>query len=266
MELQRIKDGVETGQIVSWKEIDTTLIDPNRRLHIMSGIAVPEFYVNDDDKIYRDLCTIDLGVTLPGFIQATCEVGLASIGNNESSFLFALDDAWVEADPSGKLKLQVRLAANGEKSSISRFGFQIVVLAGTHISGVSGHVRWSRDLFDASTHPSAEKLVHVTANTIQKIIHPNGFTQDILVPFGGTVPCGAITRDGNAFTTPYYFEHLPLDLPLWFTAAPSTAPGHFPSGSETRQTSGPNPVRLMAPANLAVSGVDFEVTSPGFVK
>jgi hypothetical protein len=37
------------NQVSSWKEIDVVLADPTRRMRIISGIAIPEFQVDDDD-------------------------------------------------------------------------------------------------------------------------------------------------------------------------------------------------------------------------
>jgi hypothetical protein len=245
-------------QVKSWQHIETTLIDPNRRLHIMSGIAVPGWEINDDDKIYRDLWEVHLGVTLPDFIQATCQVGLASVSNGESSFLFALDESWVEPDPtSGELKLFVRLALNGEKSSLARFGFQIVALAGNRITGVSGHIRWSRSVFDASQFTDGSQLVSVTANLLERITPDHGFPFDRLTPLGGTDTGGELHRDGDEFSVPYAFEHLPLGVPLRFTWTLSAA--HFPSDCIVGQISGPNPV-LLTPTHLSESGVDFRVS------
>ena len=251
-------DRVNKDQVKSWQYIETTLVDPNRRLHIMSGIAVPGWEINDDDKIYRELCEVYLGVTLPDFIQATCEVGLASVGNGESSFLFALDESWVAPDElTGELKLSVRLALNGEDSSLARFGFQIVALAGNRITGVSGHVRWARSVFDASAMTNGAQLVSVTANLLERVTPPQGFAFDKLTPLGGDALGGDIHQDGDDFSVPYWFEHLPLGVPLRLTVNLSAA--HFTPDCIVGQISGPNPV-LLTPTHLAESGVDFRVT------
>ncbi|MDQ1638371.1 MAG: hypothetical protein QOF62_1710 [Pyrinomonadaceae bacterium] len=254
---------INSDQVKSWQYIETTLIDPNRRLHIMSGIAIPAWEINDDSKIYRDLCEVRLGVTLPDFIQATCQVGLASVSNGESSFLFALDEAWVEPDKtSGELILFVRLALNGEDSSLARFGFQIVALAGNRITGVSGHIRWARSLFDASQFTDGSKLASVTANLVERITPPQGFEFDKLTPLGGNAPGGDVHRDGDDFSMPYSFEHLPLGVPLRFTV--NLSAGHFPFDCSPGQTSGPFTV-LLTPTHVSES-VDFRVSQNNVVR
>jgi hypothetical protein len=224
----------------------------------MSGIAVPAWEINDDDKIYRELCEVHLGVNLPDFIQATCEVGLASVSNGESSFLFALDESWVDWNPtSGELVLWVRLALNGEKSGLSRFGFQIVALSGTRITGVSGHIRWSRSVSDASQITDGSQLASVTANLIETVTPDQGFPFVKLSPLAGNAEVGEVHRDGDEFSVPYAFEHLPLGAPLRLTVNLSAM--HFTQDCVVGQISGPNPV-LLTPTHVSESGVDFRVT------
>jgi hypothetical protein len=257
IELSRINK----DHVTSWQHIETPLVDPSQRMHIMSGIAVPRWEVNDDDKIYRDLCIVSLGVTIPDFIQAACQVGLASVSNGESSFLFALDDSWAEPDQdTGELKLKVNLAVNGEKSSLARFGFQIVVLGGNRITGVSGHVRWLRDIFDPGTLTDGRNLLLVNAFILETINPgiPGSFAFDKLTPIGSTIP-GEIHLDGDDFSVPYAFEHLPLGVNMRFTVTLSQA---FASNCSAGQISGPNPVKL-TPTHLSETGVDFRVIRTG---
>jgi hypothetical protein len=37
--------------VVSYRHIEAVLVDPQRKMHILSGIAVPAFEVNDDEQI-----------------------------------------------------------------------------------------------------------------------------------------------------------------------------------------------------------------------
>src|SRR4051794_12246240 len=137
------------GDVVSYRHIEAVLVDAHRKMHIISGIAVPAFEVNDDEQIYRGLCTVRLGVTMLNLEQATCQVGLAVVWNDESSFLFAIDDSWVDLDgETGELRLFAKLALNGEGSSLARFGFQVVAVGANPTTRVSGVVRWSRNVND----------------------------------------------------------------------------------------------------------------------
>jgi hypothetical protein len=82
------------NQLSSFSYIDVELVDPSRKMHIFSGIALPAFRI-DDGSIHRTTCEVDLGIALPDAQQMAAQVGLSSIINDESS-LFAVDNARVE--------------------------------------------------------------------------------------------------------------------------------------------------------------------------
>ena len=257
------------NQVSSWKEIDVLLADPTRRMRIISGIAIPEFQVDDDDDASHDECIVHLGAILPDFIQATCQVGLASITNDESAYTFALDDAWVDLDPSnGEVLLHVNLTAKGDESSLSRFGFQVVVLYGNRVTGVYGRIYWSSDLLDASprafvaagTHTAPIKvpsLVEVHA----KIAGPSapggggGFGGLAEIDIGFVTPTGSIQSEGSDCWVAYACDHLPLGVSIRL-AGEKESP-RFGGNLDFVTILGPNPV-FLTPSHLS-ERVDFRI-------
>src|SRR5215471_8393067 len=108
------------NEVSSFQHLEVNLIDATRKLHIFSGIAIPSFNIDDNDNIHRDSVVVDLGIALPDLQQAAAQVGLASISNAESEFVFATDNARVDASgATGALTLTVDIALSGDKSSIS---------------------------------------------------------------------------------------------------------------------------------------------------
>ena len=92
---------------------------------IFSGIALPEWSVNDDEHVYHEDVTVNLRRTVLAVEQATVTVGLASIGNDDTVFLIAADTARIDTDPqSQELLLKVALALQGEHTGLNRFGYQ----------------------------------------------------------------------------------------------------------------------------------------------
>jgi len=105
------------NEVSSFQHLQVDLIDPTRRLHIFSGIAIPTFEIDDNDNIHRIPVVVDLGMALPDLQQSTAQVGLASISNDESEFVFATDSARVEAGgTTGQLTLTVDIALMGDDS------------------------------------------------------------------------------------------------------------------------------------------------------
>jgi hypothetical protein len=247
------------NQVSSFQHLEVDTVDPTRKLHIFSGIAIPAFHIDDNDSIHRIPVVIDLNMALPDLQQAAAQVGLASISNEESEFVFAVDNARVDAaGATGALTLTADLALMGDESSLSRFGFQVVVVAGVHATGISGRVTWARALLDAGSLTSAQvaSLLVVNANTIETIPgHGGNFSQTVLHPIASTIP-QSLHHEREDFWVPYNFEHLPLNTPLRVTVQLSSA---FSPGSSAGQVSGPFTISLF-PNHLSEAGVDFVVS------
>ena len=131
--------------------IEATLGQADRKMMIFSGIALPEWSVNDDENVYHEDVEVNLRRTALAVEQATVTVGLASISNDDTVFLIAADTARIDIDPrSQELLLRVALALQGEHTGLNRFGYQVVAVVTTQATGISGTIRWSRDVFDAA--------------------------------------------------------------------------------------------------------------------
>ena len=107
-------DANNPNQVSSARVIQADLGEANRKMLILSGIAIPQWIVNDDDNTYREIATVNLRTTILAVEQATISIGLASIGNDDSTFLFAADSAGLDIDPvSQELLLTVNMALQG---------------------------------------------------------------------------------------------------------------------------------------------------------
>jgi hypothetical protein len=247
------------NQVSSFQHLEVDTVDPTRKLHIFSGIAIAAFHIDDNDSIHRTPVVVDLNIALPDLQQAAAQVGLASISNEESEFVFAVDNARVDAAGStGALTLTADLALMGDESSLSRFSFQVVVVAGVHATGISGRVTWNRALLDAGGFTSAQvaSVLVVHANTIETIQgHDGNFNQIVLHKISSTVP-QSLHHEGDNFWVPYNFDHLPLNTSLRLTVQLSSA---FSIGSSAGQVSGPLTITLF-PNHLSEAGVDFVVS------
>ena len=121
--------------------IDADLGVGGRRLVVISGIARPEWTI-DSDETHRDECRLKLHVAAGNMEQVTVHTGLASIGNEDTEYVFATDSSKVVVDAAGELVLHTQLAVMGEKSSLYRFGYQIVLDHPRGRREISGTITW----------------------------------------------------------------------------------------------------------------------------
>ena len=249
--------------VSSFSYIDVELVDPSRKMYIFSGIAIPAFEIDDDGSIHRATCEVDLGIALPDAQQAVAQVGLASIVNDESSFVFAVDNARVEIQGgTGRVLLIADLALKGDDSAVERFGFQVVVVSGVRSTGVTGRVVWDKSLFDATGVAGAQlkSLMAINANTIQQVAAPlGGFPAQRLVPIRSTGP-QSLHRSGDDFWVPYAIDHLPLDTPLIINVDHLATV--YPADAAAAQIKGPR-VIMLQPGHLSEAGIDFRITTSG---
>lgn len=233
-------------EVISWDYFHVDLIDPRRQLHIMSGIAVPAFEVDDDSQDYTGDCKLNLEVTLPDFQEAVCQVGLASIHKGaESEFKFELGAAKVEPDDSlgGALVLHISpMTARGIGTGLHSFGFQVVALTGKRPTGVTGNLRWSKNIFDATGVSDGNALAAVAAS-IQ-----TGSGEII-----GLGILGSVFREGDDFSVRYQFDDLPLNVPLQLSWR--LAPLSFPDCFATQLV----PPPVLTVDNPVATNIDFRV-------
>jgi len=246
----------DSNQVVSPAVLDVFVGVPQNHLLIFTGIACPEYA--SDDNLIREQVIVKLGRTvrnpqLP--FPYTAEVGLASIGNEDSDYTFATDDVSVTADPqTGELQLLCDIAVAGS-SKLHRFSYQANVIVDTNEPIISGKIIWKNS--------TALALPQFANNLFS--VHASIFIPNPPGVFGGTyqkVADGTViyppiqTSDG--FFVDYVIENPPLNVDLYIFCTPVN--GAFsPAGAGSlncNQISGPSPVNLALP-NLQVGGVDF---------
>ena len=205
--------------------------------------------------------TVNLRYTVLAVVQATMSLGLASIYNDDSAFLFSTESATLAIDnTTQELLLQVDAALLGDPASLNRFGYQVVVVVTTQVTGISGTIRFGKDVFDAP---------HITGGQVQQLFLVSADLQVFLPPppgqgFGqyqyNPVAYGMITglkANGNDFEVTYNIAAAPYNQQLYVIvqAGPAFTPANPTS---TGQTGGPSPVVLTV-TTPSVSGVDFRI-------
>src|ERR1700722_6990994 len=133
------------------------------QLLVISGIAIPDWNVNDNDNLYQDSVQVRLGVYALSIRTASVDVALCSIANDDSTFTFAVDSATVAAGPTGELTLTVDMALMGSHTALSRFSYQVVALGELAAARISGTVTWLGSLWEPAGNPPGD-LAAVAAN------------------------------------------------------------------------------------------------------
>jgi hypothetical protein len=257
-----VLSALDPKQVASATQFEVLLGDPDaRRLLIMSGIAVPEFWTNHDEETSQQEILVRLGTHVahlePG---AVTNLGLASIENDETNFAFRVDSGQLEHDPSsGELVLRVAAAILGEETWLHRFSYQIVAHVRRARAQVSGVIGVPADIRDM-THLSEGLLdaaFEITANRVERGGVPGGFAFDKLIPVATGSPT-AVRRgnDGMQFVE-YAIDGCPFSVPMIVEVKP-VGPG-WPGSIGCGQVAGARPVTLTGIAPDA-SGVDFSVS------
>lgn len=236
---------------------------PNQKMLICSGIAVPEWSVHDDETIYHETAVVNLRQTVLAVEQATVHVGLASIGNGDTNFQFALDKESLAIDSmSQEMLLNVDMALMGDPSALDRFGYQVVAVVTTQATGISGAIHWARNLFDASVFSAAEVAQFFAVSAGTNVYVPpasgTGFGSTVYTPRAFGVTEALAVDAGGDFVLPYGIPGAPYntDLTVIVAIQPPFAPG---VATHVAQGTGPNPV-ILTVTNPGISGVDFWVT------
>jgi hypothetical protein len=253
-------DANNPDHVAGKRVIEAELGQANRKMMIFSGIAIPDFHINDDDRNYSEHVVLNLRKPILAVEQATVTVGLASFGNDDTLFLIACDNVNVDVDPvSQELLLTADLVLRGEGTGLARFGYQVVAVVTTQATGISGSIRWATSVFDASRLNSGQvaQMFNITANHLEHIVPPSGFAYDKYTPVATGVTTG-FSKSGQDFVVPYeipgapYNQALVVRVEIGNMFASSTPP-------LAGQTAGPNPVSLTV-AHPGVTGVDFRVS------
>lgn len=250
---------LDPQQVSSPTSFDVLIGEPAQRLLICSGIAIPEFWTNHDEEVNRTEIVVKLGVYVSSLDRAVAEVGLASIANDETSFIFALDEATVEVEPgSGELQLRVKAALLGEETYIHRFGYQVVAHVHRVRARISGTILVPREILDIEGWQPADTaaLFEITANTVEMLPPPpGGFATEKLtaVAFGYT---SAQRSSQAANFVDYAIDGCPFNIPLRVEV--QLAGQLAIAGVAVGQTAGPRPA-LLTNTDPDASGVDFAV-------
>ena len=248
----------DPDQCPSASSLEVLLGEPNRRMMIFSGIARPQIETDDDDSVSRDDVLVRLGVNVQTIHQAVTQVGLASISNGESAFVFATDTGALEIDPgSSELLLRVRTALLGDKSALARFSYQIVAHVTKVAAEISGTIqvpRALRDLENASPDDLAA-LFNPAANRMDTITS-GSFIVNKLVPLA-TGRCGALRTTATDCFVDYVIDGCPFGLELYVTVDLSA---DFPSPPlMCGQVAGARPL-ILTNFEPEATGIDFAVT------
>jgi hypothetical protein len=155
------------GPGVAGHSIVQATMPDGRALIVMSGTAVPEFRVNDTDNVHQCACIVKLHQLGDSMEQSTVHVGLASIGNDDTKWVFADDSARLVVDPSTReVELVVNLATLGGTSILHRFSYQVVMVNKPVPAEIAGTLTWDTARFrPPSTDPIAlDPGFKITAN------------------------------------------------------------------------------------------------------
>ena len=249
-------DVANSNQVSSANAIIADLGIPNKRMLVCSGIAIPEWNVFDDGNIYHETAVVNLRQTAMIVDQFAINVGLASFGNGNTNFDFAIDATSLQVDETTQnLLLSVDMALMGNPSALDRFAYQVVAIVTFQPTGISGTIRWNQSLFDASVLPSARipQLFNVSAGT--KVTAPSsggGFGATTYTPqASGTT--GALSLTNGVFSIPYNIPGAPYGVNLVVQVGIGSL---FSPGGYAEQVAGPNPIDLTT-SEPGVSGVDF---------
>lgn len=254
-----ILSALNPAQVASASSFEVLVGEPAQRLLIMSGIAVPEFRTNHDEEVAQAEIIVRLGQFVASLDEgAVTNLGLASIENDETNFLFRVDSGQLELEAaSGELILRVQAAILGENTYLHRFSYQIVAHVRrqrAEISGVIGVPQELRDLRELSAAQLNAAFV-ISANRIDRVVVPGGFANDQFVPlvFGVTL---ALRQGPNGMQyVEYAIRGCPFGQPLYVAVA---LPGWDPQ-VVAGQVAGSRPVTLTGPQPDA-AGVDFAVS------
>lgn len=241
----------------------------NQSLVVISGIAIPNWIIDDDGHLYFQTFLVHLGIYALDMIQSSVVVALCSIENNNSSFTFAVNDASVALSPdTGELILTANTALSGSRTALSRFSYQIVATVEPVVAKISGVIAWPTELWDP---PSLDPAVIAP----QLAIAANQFVPGGPGSFGSnvTVAKGTVTSvERLELPTPgqrgrltqtcfasYEIDNPPLYAPLNVRVTPSAvfkSPGNAIGAA---QVSGPALFTLTTTAPTMVC--DFRIST-----
>jgi hypothetical protein len=249
---------LDNNQVAGASSFEVVVGAPAQRLVIFSGIAIPEWRVNDDDRAYDNEIIVRLNYHVAMLDHAVTHVGLASIENDETNFLFAMNLGELKQDgQTGELLLHVDAALMGEDTYLHRFSYQIVAHVRRVSARISGTIAVPREIIDLMPLVATDVagLLRVMASRVERITPSQGFAYDRLTPVQAGV-LGAVRQGPQDCFVDYTIDACPFAVPLQVDVILGGVLASM--GLGVGQTGGARPVLLTAQAPDA-SGVDFGV-------
>lgn len=256
LEPMTVFDARDSNQVASVSVIDADLGVGNRRLIVASGIVLLAWRY-DSDETWRGEERVLLGIHARDLEQTSAYVGLASIANDESGFVFATDAARVDLNPdNGELELVVKTALMGEWSALNRFAYQVVATVVRVGSSITGKISWPTELYKPAPGDTGavQTVLSITANKHEMVKGP-AFPFERLTPLiQGSIDKLDVGRE--TCVASYRIPNPPMALPLkvTLTVQPSMSPGNSVAAG---RTSGPD-VFTLTP-NHPSEVVDFAI-------
>ena len=218
----------------------------------MSGIATPEFEINDDSALHRAACRVHLAEPGERMQQSSVHVGLASISNDNTAFAFSVESATLDRDPAtDQLVLTAELNVKGARSYLHRFSYQVVLVEQVVATEITGTLNWQRGVFTQSPPDLA-----TVQDAFSVVVHDGGSDAGPVIVLGTiTSVTPASTIAGPSFQAAYEISGAPLDRLITVDCNVQ----ELPSSLVMRPTTpGINTFTLTA-AQPTRTGVDFRV-------
>ena len=230
-------DAHDPLQVSSATVLDADLGVGNRHLLVMSGIAIWDWVVDSENLAQGDV-RVNLGVYARNLEHATAFVGLASFSNEESEFVFATDSARVELDAgTGELSLVVHGAVMGEKSALSRFGYQVVATIVRVGTSITGTITWPTTLMRPTADDPSLIAPHISVMANAYRLEPQ---PPPIVPMEALTPLVpgsilSVSAGAQTCTAAYRIDNPPMAerLKVSVTVRPSFTPGQSPLVART---------------------------------
>lgn len=249
-------------EVASAQVLEADLGIGGRRLIVASGIVRPEWTI-DTDEVTRGGDVVHLRIPADRVEGVTVHIGLASIGNDDSEYAFAVDEAVVVVNgATGQLDLGVKTAIMGETSSLNRYSYQVVASIVRDVAEISGVISWPRSLLTPQTRQPSELAGHLTVQLNERSARPAGG------PFGGEVETlvpilageiTVVTIDETTVAARYRILNPPKAKQLRVTVVGSG----FAIAPPTQLTVGPvtpgSDIFTLGLADPSRSGVDFRI-------
>jgi hypothetical protein len=242
-------------QVFSPNMIDVFIGNPTNHMLIFTGVAAPAWNADEDYGGGAEVI-INLHTTVVTMVNSTAVVGLASIGNGESDFLFSTDEIAV-LPVDGNLELHACINVQGDPSDLNRISYQANVIVNIDEPLITGTIRWDQQYSPTPALPRTDPLFIVQASIVDPLA-PGPFISYIQVGIPDS-EMQAPFPVGGVYAVPYAIKNVPLNSPLYITVDVKQNSFNQPWGASLspQQTSGPSLPITLVPLNMNVTNLDF---------